>query len=510
MQLRDKKYKLLLITFIILGIFVRSVHLLNIELNLPVHSGGLFLFFSENIASNDFQIPKTIPYYSEGGIPFAYPPLGFYIIAVLITIFKIPGFIVINVLPVVISCISVGVFYFVSKLLSNSKIVQCCLVLVYSILPSAFQQQIEDEGTAEALGTLALLLLLYFSIKVFYSRRIKDFILLGISGALCIISAPGSAYAGAILLTLSGHLLLIIAPNKMYTFKALMISSCIVLILTSAYWFPVIRNHGIEIFTTTLSAQHPDSTGVYKIIETYLSFNISSAKHPFFWNTLIALGAFLTIATKKAFIVIILAILMLIPRESPWLISIPGSFLGGYGLAHIIQILQKDAKKSIYYATLSSVVIVALVSYGGLQAYYASSRVANLQRPDRTRATLAVSDWIHDHTDTSARFIILDSYLREWTPRLFLRTVLNVPQGTEWKPTVAENIRGFNEYVSGCVELQCVYNSTQKYFERTSFFIYSDQAIAKTFLNNSETNSAYNYKVVYKEDKFLIGQFIAR
>lgn len=288
------------------------------------------------------------------------------------------------------------------------------------------------------------------------------------------------------------------------------ISACIVLIVTSAYWFPVIRNHGIDIFTTALSAQHPDSTGIYKMIETYLSFNISSAKHPFFWNTVIALGAFLTIATKNGFIVIILAIFMLIPRESPWLVSIPGSFLGGYGLAHIIQILQKEARKSIYYATLSIVVIVALVCYGGLQAYYASSRVATLQRPDRTRATLAVSDWIHDNTDTSARFIILDSYLREWTPRLFLRTVLNVPQGTEWKPTAAEKIRRFNEYVSGCVELQCVYNTTQKYFERSSFFIYSDQAITKTFLNEAETTSAYSYTVVYKEDKFLLGQFIAR
>ena len=72
-------FNVVLISAILLGIFLRLLpHIfMGFSSNLPLNNGGLYLFFSEIIARNNFSYPTSIPFYTEHGIPFAYPPLTF-------------------------------------------------------------------------------------------------------------------------------------------------------------------------------------------------------------------------------------------------------------------------------------------------------------------------------------------------------------------------------------------------------------------------------------------------
>lgn len=47
----------------------------------PALGGGLYLMMAETIRRAGYSLPTHVPYYSKGGIPFGYPPLGFYIAA---------------------------------------------------------------------------------------------------------------------------------------------------------------------------------------------------------------------------------------------------------------------------------------------------------------------------------------------------------------------------------------------------------------------------------------------
>jgi len=95
---------------LVLGIFFRFSHLIFYGLRTPFRLGGLFLAFSKEIYINNLFLPIRIPYYTSGGIPFAYPPLPFYIESILVYYFRIPEFLVVNILPVFFSILSLLVF----------------------------------------------------------------------------------------------------------------------------------------------------------------------------------------------------------------------------------------------------------------------------------------------------------------------------------------------------------------------------------------------------------------
>jgi len=56
----------------------------------PAFGAGLFLQIATEIARHNYHLPATIPYYTASGIPFAYPPLGFYLVAVLHAVTGVP------------------------------------------------------------------------------------------------------------------------------------------------------------------------------------------------------------------------------------------------------------------------------------------------------------------------------------------------------------------------------------------------------------------------------------
>ena len=86
----DTYYKGALFISFLIGIAFRTYHLFIIGFKVPFDLGGLFYQMSIEIIKNGFLLPVSIPYYYPGGLPFAYPPLPFYIQAIVIKLFSPP------------------------------------------------------------------------------------------------------------------------------------------------------------------------------------------------------------------------------------------------------------------------------------------------------------------------------------------------------------------------------------------------------------------------------------
>src|SRR5574342_498187 len=105
----NKRSSIIAALIVVTGIAVRCTHLFLIDLtHEPFRLGGLFVAFAGEIAAHNFQLPVNIPYYSLGGIPYAYPPLGFYVEAILLQIFPGQIFAVANLLPPLVSILALG------------------------------------------------------------------------------------------------------------------------------------------------------------------------------------------------------------------------------------------------------------------------------------------------------------------------------------------------------------------------------------------------------------------
>ena len=93
---RCKDYKVLPVGFILLiGVFIRLMPLLLLGFpqEIPYNGGGLYYAFSTTIIENNFQYPIDIPYYSSSGVPFAYNPLVFYLVALIAVCLNISPFV---------------------------------------------------------------------------------------------------------------------------------------------------------------------------------------------------------------------------------------------------------------------------------------------------------------------------------------------------------------------------------------------------------------------------------
>ncbi|ADJ13922.1 hypothetical protein [Halalkalicoccus jeotgali] len=80
----------------------------------PAYATALFPHMAEVVLENGYRRPEIIPHYTEGGLPFAYPPLMFYVMAVLID-FGIDPFHLIRIVPGIASVLALIPYFYLSR-----------------------------------------------------------------------------------------------------------------------------------------------------------------------------------------------------------------------------------------------------------------------------------------------------------------------------------------------------------------------------------------------------------
>jgi hypothetical protein len=79
-ELDDRRYALLIGGAIAIGFVVRAMFVFSSSF--PLNDGGMFYAMVRDLQGNGYAIPSFTSY-NLGNVPFTYPPLGFYLAAVL-------------------------------------------------------------------------------------------------------------------------------------------------------------------------------------------------------------------------------------------------------------------------------------------------------------------------------------------------------------------------------------------------------------------------------------------
>ena len=86
----------------------------------PLNDGGLFAAMIEDLRANSY-VPPAFTSYNGGEIPFAYPPLGFYLAALLSELPGIGTLRTLQVLPLVASTLTVAAVYPLARRLLHDE-----------------------------------------------------------------------------------------------------------------------------------------------------------------------------------------------------------------------------------------------------------------------------------------------------------------------------------------------------------------------------------------------------
>jgi hypothetical protein len=140
------------------GAAVRVYH--TFRVTSPLNDGGLFYTMVQDLQAAHYRLPDVTSY-NHIGIPFAYPPLGLYIAAVVDDLTPFDLATVFRVLPLLYCLLTLGAVYLLARRFSSTPVALVITVAAFGLIPRSFIWLIMGGGVTRSLGLLLAVLALW-------------------------------------------------------------------------------------------------------------------------------------------------------------------------------------------------------------------------------------------------------------------------------------------------------------------------------------------------------------
>ncbi|MFC2056478.1 ArnT family glycosyltransferase [Chloroflexota bacterium] len=446
-----EKSRFLVVSLIFLvGFSVRIFPLARsgFPVELPYGYSSLYYHFAETILENNFVFPRIIQYYSDGGIPFAYPPLPFYLMAFIARFTPLSTFILSNYLPTLMSIVTVVAFYFLAKEIFKEKKLILFSTLAYALLPTAFAQLIPGEGLSESFGVLIFITGMIFMYKMFSTNSRKQMIITGFLFGIATVGSPGGAYAFAVSLLVFSFL----KGPGIFDVKKFAGVALIGALVSSPWWLTIIGYHGIDVLVNGFMVKQ---SNILELLTSALYFNVFGGP---LWATFCLIGIFYC-TIKRDFLLPIWFISFLILGEIQYIIPIPGAVLITLGLLKVVMPgFEKGILRISNIPKLLTATFLILVILHGVGLAYWTANSIRYEMLCVTKSEIETMEWIKENTEKDSIFFVVQGEKCinwhgsvEWFPAIAHRTVLNAIFGSEWAGDFKQVIR-MNEDVRKATE----------------------------------------------------------
>jgi len=147
----------LLVAALVVGSMLRIV--LTLGSNFPWNDGGMFNVMVKDLLANHYLLPAYTRF-NAAHIPFVYPPLPFYLGALLASL----GGDLLQVqrwLPLVFSILTIPAFYLLSRSMLENKLETALATSAFAVLLPGFDRLLMGGGLTRAPGLLFALLALF-------------------------------------------------------------------------------------------------------------------------------------------------------------------------------------------------------------------------------------------------------------------------------------------------------------------------------------------------------------
>jgi hypothetical protein len=396
----------------------------------PINDGALFLAFIEAIVPVFPELPTSVGF-SGLSIPFAYPPLSFWLAAGAVRLGADP-LVLVHQVPI---AMNIGyVFLFAALLLrtGHSRLFTAIAVFVFATTFLSYEWLVMGGGLSRGLGSLLLMLTLLvlmpptgFAAPAWTPGRL-------LLGGLCVGAAVLAHLEWGLLAAVSAVLCCLLARQGLRsTTLALVVVGAAALAIVLPWFWWVFQAHGVDPFVAaarTGSLQRLDAApgGAGKVA---LSFNVLL---PF-----VIVGALVAARTRDAFwLAFLVAALVLTPRggRTPMLLAL-GVFAAA-GLLLCAGLLRRWAarKGRPWMARAAVLAVGVLVAVRTGPALQQDQRFVVL--PREVRDAMA---WVAAR-HPGGRFAVLNDLpwyynaSAEWFPVLARAVNTTTVQGREWLP----------------------------------------------------------------------------
>lgn len=469
---------LLPVAAVVAGAIVRLR--LVVEKPFPLNDGGLFYQLSLDIARAGFALPPTTTY-NQLAIPFAYPPLGFYLAAWLTSASGWDLIDIYRLLPALINIAAIAAFYLLARRLLGSALLAGTAAVAFALTPRSMTWMIIGGGMARAPGMLFSLLTLYFVHRMVTAagRGRWTVGMAAAAGALTVLSHAEWAWFTAFS---AGLMVLSIAPGRRNFARALAVAGLVAL-LAAPWWITVVARHGLAPFAAAFATSDALASPLKPFL--YLAYNFTDEPMLGVFAALSLVGLAACAAAGHRLLVLWFAVILALNQRSAattTMIPLAMSFavlLHGVLLPGLARLGRgshdrppspapppgDDRSRRAWWAAGGPVraaipgalLVAALLVYGGYGAFVADRPAASPLRALDEEQRVAMA-WVRGNTPPASRFLVVTSAFAweldaaaEWFPVLAERVSVGTVQGREWLPGHAfrEAARRFKD-LQGC------------------------------------------------------------
>ena len=420
-----------------LGGFIRIS--LAAKADFPLNDGGMFYTMIRQIIDQRFALPAFTAYNGHS-IPFFYPPLSFYLAAVLSKLTHLPVIALLQYLPAVLSTLTIPAFFKLSLTFTESKSQAAFATLAFSFLPRAYVWLVMGGGLSRSLGFLFGILALEQLLALFKSRNLRYLPGAALFSALTILSHPEVSWFLFCSAALAG---LWYERSRQGIRQALLVvAGTFILILP--WLLTVVLKHGASPLLAAFQVRNDAS---FPLIQLIL-FTYTEEAFTDILGALAFLGLFSELFRKRFFLPawVVLTVFLTL-RNAPYILMLQVALLAGIGLDQVVlpgitrqPPLSRSTLKE-WFETKTGAAFCAILLVYLLFSAISFSFIKNTSLRSLPANEREAMDWIAANTPKESKFILLTGETSweidstsEWFPALTGRTSLVTVQGTEWLP----------------------------------------------------------------------------
>jgi 4-amino-4-deoxy-L-arabinose transferase-like glycosyltransferase len=374
----------------------------------PLRDGGLFVTMASDIRHASFGLP-LFSTFNTGEVPFAYPPLGLYILAL------VPGDPILTErwLPLLWSLLAIPAAYLLAREITDEWRAGLA-ALIFAAMPVTWA--IEGGGVTRALALVLLLLALWRVAILLRVPEIRNALLAGALAGLAVLAHPAVGPSG---LASGAVLFAFTASRRGAAFLA--VAAAVGALIVTPWLAVVIGRYGLDVILAGGSAHHTDET-----LRQFLTVGPSWIGTLDFVLPLALLGLALVLHRRQWLLPAWLLLLFIVPGGEGRYAAIIWAMLAATGAATIA-----EAVRSVGALRVAGVIGFAWLVVASLLAGYA--RFYPIPSGIREVMVEAGRD-----TAPGARFAIvtddsrLEAMLLDWFPTLSGRISVGTYQGLEW------------------------------------------------------------------------------
>jgi hypothetical protein len=398
----------------------------------PLFDGGMFYAMIGDVQAHGYRLPEFTSY-NGGAIPFDYPPLAFYLAAVLNDVFGISRVTLMQLLPAVASAATVGAFYLLAERLLKSYWAVLVATFAFATLPASFSWMIVGGGLTRSLGFLFAVLALGQLHKLYAETSPRQVAITSVFVSLTVLTHLEMT----LFLGISAVVMFLFFGNTREGIRASVAVVAITLIATAPWWAIVLSRDGLAPWLDTGSSRPIVGIGS---IAALFKMDLARPALVDLIGLLAVLGLIFRVIKREFFLpswVLALAIFM------PWvftrLVSVPAALLVGYVMVEYVWPWMRDGLPGMSLrrpppAWLAPYFVVFFVVSSGFSGVQADRYVL----VDLSSSARDAMHWTADNTAPDAKFLVVtgrawyQDHVSEWFPTLAERTSAGTIQGREW------------------------------------------------------------------------------